>query len=170
MAKVEAGKMEVHKAPFDLMAEVEHSLASLRPVAAKAGVTLECSGPARLMFNGDEDKIRRILLNLLANAIKFTPAGGHVSVIVNGEPERVRLAVSDDGVGIPASEHERIFEEFHQVDSGVPGRPVGTGLGLALVNRFVELHQGRVWVESEPGSGSTFFVDLPTEARPDPLV
>jgi signal transduction histidine kinase len=122
------------------------------------------------MFNGDEDKIRRILLNLLANAIKFTPAGGHVSVIVNGEPERVRLAVSDDGVGIPASEHERIFEEFHQVDSGVPGRPVGTGLGLALVNRFVELHQGRVWVESEPGSGSTFFVDLPTEARSDPLV
>jgi signal transduction histidine kinase len=101
-----------------------------------------------------------VIFNLLANAVKFTPAGGAVDVSaaqVNGE---VLISVVDTGPGIPAEDQERIFEEFQQTDVGVE-QPEGTGLGLALSKRLVELHGGRIWVESQLGKGSTFVFTLP---------
>jgi signal transduction histidine kinase len=101
-----------------------------------------------------------VIFNLLSNAVKFTPEGGSVDVSaakVNGE---VRVAVADTGPGLAPDDHERIFEEFQQTETGIEQRE-GTGLGLALSKRFVELHGGRIWVDSELGKGSTFVFTLP---------
>jgi signal transduction histidine kinase len=105
-----------------------------------------------------------VIFNLLSNAVKFTPAGGAVGVSaeqVNGE---VRVSVTDTGPGIAIEDHERIFEEFQQTDAGVE-QGDGTGLGLALSKRLIELHGGRVWVDSELGKGSTFVFTLPARSR-----
>jgi signal transduction histidine kinase len=112
------------------------------------------------VVEGDERRIRQVIFNLLSNAVKFTPAGGSVDVSaakVNGE---VRVAVADTGPGLAPDDHERIFEEFQQTETGIEQRE-GTGLGLALSKRFVELHGGRIWVDSELGKGSTFVFTLP---------
>jgi signal transduction histidine kinase len=101
-----------------------------------------------------------VIFNLLSNAVKFTPTGGEVDVTamrVNGE---VRVSVADTGPGIPPEDRDRIFEEFQQSESGIAQRE-GTGLGLALSKRFVELHGGRIWLESELGRGSSFTFALP---------
>ena len=112
------------------------------------------------IVDGDERRIRQVVFNLLSNAVKFTPPGGHVTLAcarVNGE---VQVAVADTGPGIAAEDHERIFEEFQQTDVGV-GQREGTGLGLTLSRRLVELHGGRIWVDSEPGQGSRFVFTIP---------
>ena len=114
------------------------------------------------LVDGDERRLRQVVYNLLSNAVKFTPGGGCIDVAssrVNGE---VRVSVTDTGPGIAPEDHERIFEEFQQTDVGVDQRE-GTGLGLALSKRLVELHGGRIWVESEPGQGSRFVFTLPIE-------
>jgi signal transduction histidine kinase len=113
---------------------------------------------------GDERRIRQVIFNILSNAVKFTPAGGAVDVIaarVNGE---VRVSVADTGPGLAPEDHERIFEEFQQTEAGIDQHE-GTGLGLAVSKRLVELHGGRIWVDSQPGKGSTFVFTLPTRAR-----
>jgi signal transduction histidine kinase len=133
----------------------------VRERAAQDGVrvTLATDGPVD-QVEGDERRIRQVIFNLLSNAVKFTPAGGEVDVSaaqVNGE---VRVAVTDTGPGLAPEDHERIFEEFQQTELGVEQRE-GTGLGLALSKRLVELHGGRIWVDSELGKGSTFVFTLP---------
>lgn len=164
MAKVEAGRMELRRTAVDVAAIIEDVRETVRPLAQKAGIELGGGAPTGLTVSADEEKLRRILLNLVSNAIKFTPSGGHVAVAASGDPDRVVFRVVDDGIGIPETEHERIFEEFRQLESGIPGRQAGTGLGLALVRELARLHGGRVWVKSEPGRGSTFFVELPAQA------
>jgi signal transduction histidine kinase len=112
------------------------------------------------IVEGDERRVRQVIFNLLSNAVKFTPTGGSVDVRtaqVNGE---VQVSVADTGPGIAAEDLERIFEEFQQTEAGLEQRE-GTGLGLALSKRLVELHGGRIWVESEVGTGSTFVFTLP---------
>src|SRR5439155_12150185 len=113
------------------------------------------------LVSGDERRIRQVIFNLLSNAVKFTPEGGSVEVSAVQEDGEVRVAVRDTGPGIAPEDRERIFEEFQQADLGGEDRPEGTGLGLALSKRLVELHGGRIWVESEPGKGSTFVFTLP---------
>ena len=116
------------------------------------------------MVEGDERRIRQVIFNLLSNAVKFTPAGGAVDVSaakVNGE---VRVSVTDTGPGIAVEDRDRIFEEFQQGEAGVEQRE-GTGLGLALSKRLIELHGGRIWVDSELGKGSTFVFTLPARSR-----
>ena len=113
-----------------------------------------------MLVEGDERRIRQVIFNLLSNAVKFTPTGGHVdlkSAQVDGE---VLVSVADTGPGIAPEDQERIFEEFQQTGVGA-GQREGTGLGLALSKRLVELHGGRIWVDSEPGKGSTFVFTLP---------
>jgi signal transduction histidine kinase len=120
--------------------------------------------PAVGIVEGDERRIRQIVFNLLSNAVKFTPSGGGVEVrsaVVDGE---VRVSVADTGPGIAPEDQERIFEEFQQTDTGTR-QAEGTGLGLALSKRLIELHGGRIWVESTPGAGSTFTFTLPAGAR-----
>jgi len=129
--------------------------------AGRGGIALALTTePAEISISADERRVRQIVFNLLSNAIKFTPSGGRVDIAALAEDGRVEIAVADTGPGIPPEELERIFEEFEQAAAGKKAE--GTGLGLPLSRRLVELHGGRLWVESEPGKGSTFRFTLPT--------
>ncbi len=164
LSKVEAGQIELEVAPFSLREALERGVVMVRERATMDGVQVElATAPGVDIVTGDERRIRQVIFNLLSNAVKFTPAGGVVDVTasqVNGE---VRVSVADSGPGIAAVDHERIFEEFRQTEAGME-QGEGTGLGLALSRRLVELHGGRIWVDSELGQGSTFVFALP--ARP----
>ena len=114
------------------------------------------------MREGDARRISQVIFNLLSNAVKFTPAGGTVGIGATQVDDEVRVSVADTGPGIAPEDVERIFEEFQQTDAGSEQQE-GTGLGLALSKRFVELHGGRIWVDSELGKGSTFTFALPVK-------
>jgi signal transduction histidine kinase len=114
--------------------------------------------------HGDERRLAQVLLNLVGNAIKFTDAG-EIGVAVTMANGAFEVAVSDTGPGIPEAEREKIFEEFHQVDSSSTRKKGGTGLGLSIARKIVELHGGRIWVESELGRGSTFRITLPVNVE-----
>jgi signal transduction histidine kinase len=130
-------------------------------LAAEKKLAFQVDVPADLpRGRGDERRLTQVLMNLVSNAIKFTEAGS-VSIRAKLEDGSFALAVSDTGVGIAAQDRERIFEEFQQVDSSSTRKKGGTGLGLAIAKRIVELHGGRIWVESTPGAGSTFAFTLP---------
>jgi signal transduction histidine kinase len=163
LSKVEAGQVELEVATFSLREALERGVVMVREPAVKKGVRLSLTlAPAVDLVDGDERRLRQVVYNLLSNAVKFTPGGGCIDVAssrVNGE---VRVTVADTGPGIAPEDHERIFEEFQQTYVGVDQRE-GTGLGLALSKRLVELHGGRIWVESEPGQGSRFVFTLPIE-------
>jgi signal transduction histidine kinase len=163
LSKVEAGQVELEIAAFSLGEALERGVVMVRESAIKNGVQLSLElAPDVNGVRGDERRVRQIVFNVLSNAVKFTPAGGSVAVAaatVNGE---VHVSVTDTGPGIAPEDHERIFEEFQQTEVGVQQRE-GTGLGLALSKRLVELHGGRIWVESEPGHGSRFVFTLPSE-------
>ena len=165
LSKVEAGQTELQLAPFSLRDALESGVVMVRERASEDRVQVELSADPDIdPVEGDERRIRQVVFNLLANAVKFTPEGGSIGVSaarVNGE---VRVSVADTGPGVPPEDHERIFEEFQQTDVGV-GVGEGTGLGLALSKRFVELHGGRIWVERNAGSGSTFVFTLPARAK-----
>jgi two-component system, NtrC family, sensor kinase len=161
LSKVEAGQIQLEVAPFSLQEALESGVVMVRERATRDGVRVSIAADPRVdVVDGDERRIRQVIFNLLANAVKFTPEGGAVAVSttqVNGE---VRVAVADTGPGLAREDHERIFEEFQQTEAGVDQRE-GTGLGLALSKRLVELHGGRIWVDSELGEGSTFVFTLP---------
>jgi signal transduction histidine kinase len=117
-------------------------------------------------YVGDERKIKQILLNLLSNAVKFTPEGGRMTITANKTDSGAEISVSDTGIGIPPAEQPKIFEEFRQVGGDYAHKKEGTGLGLTLAKKFVELHGGKIWVESEVGKGSTFTFTLPERPMP----
>jgi signal transduction histidine kinase len=153
LSKIEAGRMELEVAGFDLPQAIENALVLVRERALRRGITLEQSIDPHLgEIQGDERKIKQVLLNLLSNAIKFTPEGGRVGVRAELVDEHVEVAVSDTGIGIAPEDHEAVFEEFRQVGTAEK-KAEGTGLGLALARRFIELHGGRIWVESQVGAG-----------------
>jgi signal transduction histidine kinase len=164
LSKVEAGQIELEIESFSLRDALESGVVMVRERASDEGVTVGLAADPEVdPVDGDERRIRQVVFNLLANAVKFTPAGGSVDVSaarVNGE---VRVSVADTGPGVPPDDRERIFEKFQQTDVGV-GIREGTGLGLALSKRLVELHGGRIWVESEAETGSTFVFTLPTRS------
>ena len=114
---------------------------------------------------GDERKIKQVLLNLLSNAVKFTPEGGRIGIKARQADGSVEISVSDTGIGIAPEDQPKIFEEFRQVGSDYAHKVEGTGLGLTLAKKFVELHGGKIWVTSEVGKGSTFIFTLPTNVR-----
>jgi len=162
LSKVEAGQVELEVAPFSLREALEGGLVMVRERATSDGVQVALTAlPDADVVTGDERRIRQVIFNLLSNAVKFTPAGGAVDVSAARANGEVRVSVADTGPGIAAADHERIFEEFQQTEAGVEQRE-GTGLGLALSKRLVELHGGRIWVDSELGHGSTFVFTLPT--------
>ncbi|HET7128565.1 MAG TPA: HAMP domain-containing sensor histidine kinase [Gaiellaceae bacterium] len=161
LSKVEAGQIELEPAPFSLREALERGVVMLKERALTNGVDLRLeSGPEVDVVTGDERRIRQVVFNLLSNAVKFTPEGGRVVVSSARHNGELRIAVADTGPGIAREDQERIFEEFQQTDLGARQQE-GTGLGLALSRRLIELHGGRIWVESEPGEGSTFVVALP---------
>jgi signal transduction histidine kinase len=162
LSKVEAGQVELELGLFSLREALERGIVMVRERAMKSGIALDLKlDPEVDLVEADERRIRQVVFNLLSNAVKYTPQGGRVDVstaLVDGE---VRIAVRDTGLGIAAEDQERIFEEFQQAHGGNGERPEGTGLGLALSRRLVELHGGRIWVDSEPGQGSTFTFTIP---------
>jgi signal transduction histidine kinase len=164
LSKVEAGQVELDVHPFSLREALERGVVMVRERATEDGVRVAFAvDPEVDVVAGDERRIKQVIFNLLSNAVKFTPAGGEVDVSatrVNGE---VRVSVADTGPGIAPEDRDRIFEEFQQSETGV-GQREGTGLGLALSKRFVELHGGRIWLESELGRGSTFTFALPARS------
>ena len=165
LSKVEAGQVELEVELFPLREALERGVVMVRERATKNGVQLQLElDPAVDLVEGDERRIRQVVFNLLSNAVKFTPQGGQVTFRRQRDGE-VMVAVRDTGPGIAPEDQERIFEEFQQARDTNGERPEGTGLGLALSRSLVELHGGRIWVESEPGKGSTFTFTLPGEAR-----
>jgi signal transduction histidine kinase len=160
LAKVEAGRMELQPSTFELPELLENAASMVRERATRqgTGLTVALDGSVGAM-EGDERKVKQILFNLLSNAVKFTPSGGKVTLAARAADEQVVISVHDTGIGIGAEDQEKIFEEFYQV--GNSRTQEGTGLGLALTRRLVELHHGRLTVESESGIGSTFTATMP---------
>ena len=168
LSKVEAGRMELDLAPFDLPTALDNALTLVRERAGRHGIRLVLAvSPGVGELVGDERKVKQILLNLLSNAVKFTPEGGQVSVSATLANGSVEISVADTGIGIAPEDQEAIFEEFRQVGTDYARKREGTGLGLPLARRFVELHGGALWVKSEPGTGSTFTFSLPLRAAAD---
>jgi signal transduction histidine kinase len=161
LSKVEAGQVELQVAPFSLQDALERGVSMVREQATTEGVqvTLQKNGGLDVV-SGDERRIRQVIFNLLSNAVKFTPEGGQVDVSAARVDGEMRVSVADSGPGIAAEDLDRIFGEFQQTEAGARQRE-GTGLGLALSKRFVEMHGGRIWCESEVGKGSTFEFTLP---------
>jgi signal transduction histidine kinase len=161
LSKIEAGRMELEATDFDLPSAIANALILVRERAQRRAITLGRAVDERLgTIRADERKVKQVLLNLLSNALKFTPEGGRIDVraaIQNGWAE---ISVADTGVGIAPEDQSAVFEEFRQV--GPASKKVeGTGLGLAISRKFIELHGGRIWVESQVGKGSTFAFTLP---------
>jgi signal transduction histidine kinase len=166
LSKVEAGRMELELGSFDLQIALENALTLVRERAVRRGIRLELKADSRLgAFVGDERKFKQILLNLLSNAVKFTPEGGRVTLASELANGSVEVSVSDTGIGIAREDQEAIFEEFRQVGRDYASKREGTGLGLTLAKKFVELHGGKIWVKSEVGRGSTFTIALPLRGK-----
>ena len=149
LSKVEAGRMELELAPFDLPLAIENARTFVRERAIKHGIRLDVDVDDRLgEYVGDERKIKQILLNLLSNAVKFTPEGGRMTITANKTDNGAEISVSDTGIGIALEDQPKIFEEFRQVGSDSTHKTEGTGLGLTLAKKFVELHDRRSGVVS----------------------
>src|ERR1700730_9262670 len=162
LSKIEAGRTELAPAPFHLPSALENAVTLVKERAGRHGITLQVDIDPRLgEVVGDERKVKQVLLNLLSNAVKFTPEGGRISLKAGRRDGAVEIAVTDTGIGIPSEDQAAIFEEFRQGGSDETRKQEGTGLGLTLAKKFVELHGGRIWVESEPARGSTFTFTLP---------
>ncbi len=162
ISRMEAGQMQFERVPFDLDEVVEVALATVAPHARRKQIALSKSVAKDLPTAiGDRDRTRQVLLNLLNNAVKFTPESGSVVVAVAAGVKCVRIDVRDSGIGIAPEFHQRIFEPFFQVDNSSTREYGGTGLGLNIVKRFVEAQGGTVGIESEVGKGATFFFTLP---------
>jgi GAF domain-containing protein len=161
LSKIEAGRMELDLNEFDLPTAIDNALMLVRERAGRRSIALYTDIDKRLgQIQADERKVRQVVLNLLSNAVKFTPEGGRIEVAALLTDGSVEVSVSDTGVGIAPEDQEAIFEEFRQV--GTADKKVeGTGLGLALSRKFVELHGGRIWVTSTLGEGSTFTFTIP---------
>lgn len=163
LSKVEAGQVELELESFSLRDVLARGVVMVRESAMTAAVDVSFAAASDAdLVAGDERRVRQVVFNLLSNAVKFTPAGGTVAVRAERVDGEVRVAVRDTGPGIAPEDQERIFEEFQQTDEGA-AQLEGTGLGLALSRRLVELHGGRIWVESEPDQGSTFVFTLPVQ-------
>ncbi|MDH3627699.1 MAG: response regulator [Acidobacteriota bacterium] len=159
LSKIEAGRMELHKEPVEVGRAIREAAAMLHPQAAKCGLELgvTCENESDIALL-DAGLFRQVFVNLLSNAVKFTPAGGRVEIGARRDGDDLLVHVSDTGIGIPKEHVERIFNEFYQVDGSYSRQFEGTGLGLALVRRMVQLQGGDIRAESTPGEGSRFEI------------
>jgi signal transduction histidine kinase len=162
LSKIEAGRMELDTSSFDVGTAIANALTLVRERAQNHGIALSQQIDAALgSIVADERKFKQILLNLLSNAVKFTPDGGRIDVVADRVDGMAQIAVRDTGIGIAPEDQAAVFEEFRQVGADYTRKQEGTGLGLALTRRFVELHGGRLRVDSVPGQGSTFTFTIP---------
>jgi signal transduction histidine kinase len=166
LAKIEAGRLTLSLADYSMDEVVASVVAVVEALAAEKHLALTVEVPSDLPIgHGDEQRIRQVLLNLVSNAIKFTDAG-EVTITARVGDGAFQVAVSDTGPGISAEDQAKLFQEFQQADSSSTRKKGGTGLGLAISKRFIDLHGGRIWVETAPGQGSTFTFELPVTVEP----
>lgn len=163
-AKLEAGRKQARYAKFDLSALARVTAAQFESMARERGLDVLVDAPGCLDVEADAEMVQRVIVNLLANAVKFTPRGGHVELRVREEPGVAVITLRDTGPGIPEAMREAVFERFRQLESGPRRVHGGTGLGLAIVKDFVALHDGAVGVSQAPGGGALFAVRLPRRA------
>jgi signal transduction histidine kinase/CheY-like chemotaxis protein len=169
LAKIEAGRMELRLEETALAEIVDSAMATLKPVIERKRLDVTAAlDPAVPRIRADKVRLKQILFNLLSNAVKFTPEGGQIRVDVRRADGDVELAVADSGPGITPEDQAKLFREFTQLASTSQNGHAGTGLGLALVKRLVELHGGCVWIESRVGEGARFVVRLPLETATPP--
>ena len=163
LAKIESGKMVMKRVEVDMPELVNEILATYEAEAAKKGLSLEKHiEESAGMIWADRDKISEVVINLLTNAIKYTPAGGSITVSLQGDQKKIRCDVRNSGPGIPKKFLRKIFDKFERVTAE---KQEGTGLGLPIAKDIVSLHKGRLWVESEAGKGSVFIFTLPRSIR-----
>jgi signal transduction histidine kinase len=161
LSKIEAGRMELEFSDLNLPSTIEQTVMLVRERAVRRGITLGRTIDERLgSIRADERKVKQVLLNLLSNALKFTPEGGTIDVRAAVNDGVAEISVRDTGIGISPEDQEAVFEEFRQVGTASK-RVEGTGLGLAISRKFIELHGGKIWVKSTIGSGSIFAFTLP---------
>jgi len=164
LAKIEAGRMELALADYSVQDTVESVRSTLRPLAESEGLELLATVPQNLpLAYGDPGRVTQCLMNLAGNSLKFTKAG-KVQISVALDNGRLRYSVADTGIGIPPDKIGSLFTEFKQTDATIASEYGGTGLGLSITKKFIEMHGGRIWVESEPGTGSTFTFEVPLRA------
>jgi len=168
LSRIEAGKIDLKSAYLSLVTLAQEVAESIRPVATEKLISLEVASPdIGVTAWADRDKITQVLMNLVGNAVKFTPPHGKVTVAVNRNGDQwMQISVTDTGPGIPAEEAEKIFDRFYQIDQTGKQKARGTGLGLAISKVLVEMHGGKIWLTSEEGKGSTFSFRLPLSANP----
>jgi len=165
IAKIESGQFTLNMTEYAIESVVETVRAATESLAQNKKLTLTTSVEKSLPVGlGDEQRLTQVLLNLVGNAIKFTDAG-EVSIAAGARNGHFAVSVTDTGPGIPLDQQGRIFEQFHQVDSSLTKAKGGTGFGLAIAKQIVEMHGGRIWVESMPGKGSNFQLELPIRAE-----
>jgi signal transduction histidine kinase len=165
IAKIESGQFSLSMSEYAIESVVETVRAATESLAHNKKLTLTTSVDKSLPVGlGDEQRLTQVLLNLVGNAIKFTDAG-EVSIAAGTHNGRFAVSVTDTGPGIPLDQQDRIFDQFHQIDSSLTKAKGGTGLGLAIAKQIVEMHGGRIWVVSTLGKGSTFQIELPTRAQ-----
>ena len=167
LSKVEAGQLHLELDLVDLHEWIQASLVVVRERATKHDISLRFEpGTEDALVQGDARRLKQVLINLLSNAVKFTPDGGQVTVRTSKDAAGVIVCVEDTGIGIAPEDQLIVFEEFRQVDSSYSRRYEGSGLGLALCKKFIELHGGKIWLESEEGKGSKFYFCLPPHENP----
>ncbi len=164
LSKIEAGKLELQYEEFSIKEAIDEALDTVTGFSRKKGIGIHTHIDKDIpAVTADKVKLKQIMFNLLSNAVKFTPENGRITINVNLTGQSVRIAVSDTGIGIKPEDMDKIFEAFRQVDASYARRYEGTGLGLTLTKRLVELHGGRIWVKSEYGKGSAFTFTLPLQ-------
>jgi signal transduction histidine kinase len=167
LAKIEAGKMELKAEEMRVAEALQEVTAILEPMARQQGLQLTMIGATEAgVIKADRSKFKQVLYNLLSNAVKFTPPPGQITITVKDAPDQLTVSVQDTGIGMKAEDLPKLFREFEQIDGSYTRRYQGTGLGLALCRRFVQMHGGRIWAESRFGKGSTFTFTIPREPRP----
>jgi len=169
LSRLEYGQMKLEIESIDLLGLIRVSLEEFREMAAKSELTLQNELPPESpRITGDSGRIKQILDNLLSNAIKFTQSQGSIRVQLNLDEHVVTIRIIDSGVGISPWEQEKIFRKFQQTERSLTRESAGVGLGLAIVKELTELHEGRVWVESQKGKGAAFHVQLPIGGPKNP--
>jgi two-component system phosphate regulon sensor histidine kinase PhoR len=171
LARLDAGTADLQRAQVDLTGLLKAVIEKFSLQAQNASITLLSQFGDLPMLIGDGDRLAQVFTNLVDNALKYTPAGGQVSINAGVDQGTIVISVADNGAGIAPQDLQRIFERFYQVDKsrrGGSGR--GVGLGLAIASQIVQAHQGQIWVQSTPGSGSTFYVRLPIAYSNDPTL
>lgn len=164
--KLEAGALQLERSSCKVSGIVEKAVEQIASLLQDKNLQMQYEFEENLpLLWGDESKLQRVLVNLLSNAIKFTPHGGQITICANATPTELLLAVQDTGEGIAPEAAERIFEKFGQVHNRKAGHHNSTGLGLAFCKLIVEAHNGRIWVKSTPGMGSTFYIAIPKEKQ-----